>query len=93
MHDEMNNKCFVATPIGPKASDTRRSVDGILDEIIEPALREFDLELIVAHRIDDSGSISLSGTLYMSQLRTCWRWVYCGLARMQEIFSGFDFRF
>lgn len=33
--------CFVLSPIGEPLSETRRRADGILDEIIEPALKGF----------------------------------------------------
>lgn len=49
--------CFVITPIGKENSDTRRHVDGVIDEIITPVM-ENDYYIEVAHRLFQSGSIN-----------------------------------
>lgn len=47
--------CFIITPIGANGSAIRRKIDGVIDEVIEPVLTELGYELIVSHRISDSG--------------------------------------
>jgi hypothetical protein len=55
---EKPRTCFVITPIGDDASPTRRAIDGLVDAVIEPALRELGFEVEVAHRIAKAGSIT-----------------------------------
>jgi hypothetical protein len=50
--------CFVITPIGDDASATRRAIDGLVDAVIEPILRDLGFEVEVAHRITKTGSIT-----------------------------------
>lgn len=50
--------CFIVTPIGGNGSSIRRKIDGIIDEVIQPVLDEFDYEMLVSHRICDSGSVT-----------------------------------
>lgn len=50
--------CFVITPIGDDGTATRRAIDGLLDAVIIPTLRDLDLDVEVAHRIFKTGSIS-----------------------------------
>jgi hypothetical protein len=50
--------CFVITPIGDDSSPTRRAIDGLVDAVIEPTLRDLGFEVEVAHRITKTGSIS-----------------------------------
>lgn len=38
--EESDKKCFVITPIGPANSSIRRKVDGLIDEVIEPVMKE-----------------------------------------------------
>lgn len=55
---EKPKTCFVITPIGDDASPTRRAIDGLVDAVIEPTLRELGFDVEVAHRITKTGSIS-----------------------------------
>ena len=55
---DSKKKCFIITPIGGNGSAIRRKIDGIIDEVIEPVLNEFDYEMRVSHRINDSGSVT-----------------------------------
>lgn len=54
----MRKKCFVVTPIGIDGSAIRRAADGLLDAVITPVCSDLDLEMVVAHRIEESGSIT-----------------------------------
>lgn len=49
--------CFVITPIGDNNSEIRRHIDGIIDQAIEPALKD-KYEIEVAHRKYEIGSIN-----------------------------------
>ncbi|WP_447988351.1 hypothetical protein [Achromobacter spanius] len=51
-------KCFIVTPIGANASATRRATDGLIAAVLTPVLNDLGYEVVVAHKIDDSGSIS-----------------------------------
>lgn len=55
---ENQKKCFIITPIGRSDSITRRKIDGLLDEVLEPLLKELGYEVIVSHRINDSGTMT-----------------------------------
>jgi hypothetical protein len=55
---EKIKKCFVVTPIGPDASQTRRAADGLIAAVIEPTLTKLNFETFVAHKIDAPGSIT-----------------------------------
>ncbi|WP_420128903.1 hypothetical protein [Longimicrobium sp.] len=55
---EKAKTCFVITPIGDDASPTRRAIDGLVDAVIEPTLRELKFDVEVAHRISKAGSIT-----------------------------------
>ena len=49
-------KCFVVCPIGNKNSETRRNYDNVLNHLIIPACKEF--EVIRADRLQVSGKIT-----------------------------------
>lgn len=50
--------CFIITPIGGTSTPIRRKIDGIIDEVIERVLKELGYEMLVSHRINDSGSVT-----------------------------------
>lgn len=50
-------KCFVITPIGNDDSEIRRHIEGIIDQVIVPAL-DAKYEIEVAHRKYEIGSIN-----------------------------------
>lgn len=50
--------CFYVTPIGEEGSEQRQHADLFLGSIIEPALEEFDLNVVRADRIAEAGMIS-----------------------------------
>lgn len=51
-------KCFFITPISDEGSEIRKSVDGIINEVISPILKDLNYELYVAHRMNTTGSIN-----------------------------------
>ncbi|WP_410513454.1 hypothetical protein PaeBR_03060 [Paenibacillus sp. BR2-3] len=59
--NNLNNRCFIVTPIGDELSDIRRASEGVIDSIIIPVLTELGYSsenIKVAHRISKSGSIT-----------------------------------
>ena len=61
--------CFVITPIGDDNSDIRRHIDGIIDQVIEPAIGD-KYTIIVSHREFEIGSINdrIIRSIYESDL-------------------------
>ena len=53
-----NKSCFIITPIGNSNSAIRRKIDGLIEEVIEPVLKELKYDVIVSHRISESGSMT-----------------------------------
>ena len=49
---------FIIAMIGVVNSRERRRIDGLIDLLIDPVLKEFDLSAVASHRIDESGSIT-----------------------------------
>lgn len=54
----MQKTCFVISPIGEYGSEVRRQIDGLIESVIEPLGVELDMKVEVAHKIDETGSIS-----------------------------------
>ncbi|WP_312729736.1 hypothetical protein [Enterococcus sp.] len=52
------DKCFIVTPIGKDNSDERRFAEGITEAVLIPVLNEYKMEVVVAHKISQSGSIN-----------------------------------
>lgn len=65
---ERSKTSFVIAPIGSESSGTRRATDGLVDAVLEPTLSEMGLEVLVAHRIAKSGSIT---SQVIESLLTC----------------------
>lgn len=53
-----NRSCFVITPIGSIGSTIRRATDGLISAAIKPELERLGYDVVVAHQISDSGSIT-----------------------------------
>lgn len=60
MAEERENckTCFIITPIGANGSPIRRKIDGVIEEVIEPVLSKLGYEVIVSHKISESGSMT-----------------------------------
>lgn len=50
--------CFIVTPIGSDADPIRRHIDGIIDAVIRPELRDKGYKVIVPHRVPNPGTIT-----------------------------------
>lgn len=50
--------CFYISPIGEEDSEQRQHSDLFLNHLVEPALREFNLRIVRADQIGESGMIS-----------------------------------
>jgi hypothetical protein len=57
--EDARKTCFVITPIGSAASPTRRSTDGLLAAAIRPVLEDLGYDVVAAHEIAASGSITV----------------------------------
>ncbi|TSK05140.1 MAG: hypothetical protein FPO08_16680 [Geobacter sp.] len=51
-------RCFVITPIGAAGSPTRRAADGLIKAAIRPVLEAASFEVVAAHEMSDTGSIT-----------------------------------
>ncbi|MGK0606775.1 hypothetical protein [Enterococcus gilvus] len=49
--------CFFITPIGSEDSTEYRKLEAIIENVINPVLTEFDYKIVVAHQINEMGSI------------------------------------
>ncbi len=57
-NNTQNRRCFIITPIGNSNSAIRRKIDGLIEEVIEPVLKELKYDVNVSHRISESGSMT-----------------------------------
>jgi hypothetical protein len=51
-------KCFFISPIGQPGSDVREQADAVLDYIIEPALKDMEIEAVRADKLTEPGLIT-----------------------------------
>jgi len=61
--------CFVISPIGEDGSEIRKHADLFLSHLIEPALKEFDLDVVRADKIGAGGMISSQILEYLMRAR------------------------
>lgn len=66
---DWSKTCFVITPIGEDGSETRQHADLFLGHLIEPALREFDLQVVRADKIGAAGMITSQILEYVMRSR------------------------
>lgn len=57
---DISRTCFVITPIGSEGSEIRRNTDGLIDSTIIPLCESLGFEVFVAHRVAESGSITMN---------------------------------
>lgn len=50
--------CFVIAPIGGDGTAIRRATDGLIEAAIEPVMEELGFNVVIAHRIAHTGSIT-----------------------------------
>lgn len=55
--NEDKKKFFIITPIGEENDSIRRHIEGIIDAVIMPVMKN-DYEISVAHRLFEMGSIN-----------------------------------
>lgn len=53
-----SKKCFFITPIGDSKSNEFEKLEGLIENVLNPVLEEKDYEIIVAHTIQNLGSIN-----------------------------------
>jgi len=56
-NDDVKKKCFLITPIGGKNSVEFKKLEALEKNVYEIILEEFSYELVIAHKINDPGSI------------------------------------
>jgi len=49
---------FFITPLGGDNSEIRRATDGLIDAVIEPALKQYNIDLVPPHKIKNPGNIT-----------------------------------
>lgn len=54
----ISKKCFFITPIGDSKSNEFEKLEGLIDNVLNPVLKEKNYEMIVAHKIQNLGSIN-----------------------------------
>lgn len=53
-----SKKCFFITPIGDTKSNEFEKLEGLIENVLNPVLEDKDYEIIVAHQIQNLGSIN-----------------------------------
>lgn len=67
--DPWSRICFYITPIGPEGSEQRMHSDLFLGSIVEPALEEFNLDVVRGDRIEETGMITRQEIQYVMKAR------------------------
>ncbi|MGE9311635.1 hypothetical protein ACLOAU_08315 [Niabella sp. CJ426] len=68
-YENFENLCFYITPIGEENSEQRKHSDLFLEAIVEPALKQIDLEVKRADHIDKPGTITKQIIEYISKAK------------------------
>ena len=55
---EFEKTCFYIAPIGEEGSEQRKHSDLFLESLVDPALKDFDLKIIRADKVDKPGVIT-----------------------------------
>jgi len=66
---DWSKTCFLITPIGDEDSETRRHADLFLGALIEPALSEFNMDVVRADKIGSAGMITSQILEYVMRSR------------------------
>lgn len=67
----LDQVCFIISPIGQAGTDKRKNADQVLKHIIQPALQPFSLEPVRSDAISDQGSITEQMFEYILKSRLC----------------------
>lgn len=67
--NQKKKTCFIITPIGNVNSNTRRKIDGLIEQVIKPAIGD-KYRILVSHKSLDSGSMTkyIVQSIYNSDL-------------------------
>jgi hypothetical protein len=68
---DLSGACFIITPLGDDASIERRHADAILTHLIEPVLKEFNIQPIRADKIAKPGVITKQIVEHLAWCRLC----------------------
>lgn len=68
-YESFENLCFYITPIGEENSEQRKHSDLFLEAIVEPALKQLNLEVKRADHIDKPGTITKQIIEYISKAK------------------------
>ncbi len=63
--------CFFITPIGGEENEIRKHADMMLNHLLEPVMKEFDLQVIRADKIERSGLITQQIFEHLVKARIC----------------------
>lgn len=68
---DIDKTCFVISPIGAPDSENRKHADQVFKYIIEPGLKEFDIDPVRSDQINETGMISDQMMEYIFKSKLC----------------------
>ncbi|MDR3622604.1 MAG: hypothetical protein P4L85_24850 [Paludisphaera borealis] len=71
LHEGWETVCFFITPIGDEGTEQRQHTDMILKHVVEPAAKEYGLQVIRADKIERSGLITQQIFEHLVCARVC----------------------